>query len=173
MIKHIDGVGYSGKVTVTRFKKGKRVKRKIIENTGTWELFRILCYSLAGSVTSTDLPGCIDVMYMDEDATIPTSSILVSPISTSDPTYSSSSSNSGTTNTSSITYKAYIYSQSLQDKSNTNQMYYVLKSRNGETVLAFVAADSSDSGFSVASDEVLVIEWTLTIGNVSSFSSST
>ena len=66
------GVGYKGIVTL-QLRKGKKkpYKTVVIKNTGTSELFRILCNAVIGNSVNAYMPQFLGVFYYDGSATPP------------------------------------------------------------------------------------------------------
>lgn len=207
-------IGYKGNVRISKYRKGRLIKRKTLHNAGTWNLFNLLCTSLDRNqeVQPYEKPTYLDIMCARdknnnpiniEDATIGSlHSILASSlpfistqyIDTSNPeessqsvggTFATQDSTSGSPISSYITFRSLVtlanYNESA-NPDNASPLFFVLKSGNsaGEsnsTILAVVPYVDEDGklitceNFSIADDEVYIVDWTLTLSNVVSSSS--
>lgn len=199
-------IEYKGNVRISKYRKGRLIKRKTLHNAGTWNLFNLLCTSLDRNqeVQPYEKPTYLDLMYapVGNDEVSSLSSILASSlpfistryIDTSNPGESSQSiggtlAEQGSTSeppiSSYITFRSLItlanYNESANPK-NESPLFFVLKSGNssGEsdsTILAIVPYVNENgnaitcSKFSIADDEVYIVDWTLTLSNVVSSSS--
>lgn len=157
-------IGYIGTVTVSKYRHGRLQKRWTRQNNGTWALFNYLCASLLDQNVGSDIPTVLDVTRI-ASGEIPTESILRAQPQLELVSIDMDTQNISTTKSCSISWRATLTSSYVDGTTLDGDAYYCLRAGSSGNVLAFLPTGSTAARFTIASDEVFTITWTMTIGN--------
>ena len=157
-------IGYIGTVTVSKYRHGRLQKRWTRQNNGTWALFNYLCASLLDRNVGSDIPTVLDVTRI-ASGEIPTESILRTQPQLELVSIDMDTQNISTTKSCSISWRATLTSGYVDGTTLGGDAYYCLRAGSSGNVLAFLPTGSTAAQFTIASDEVFIITWTMTIGN--------
>lgn len=166
-------ISYSGKVHTRKYRRGALIRESRITNEGTAALFLLLCESLMQNASDNRRPTYIDICYIAGSGFV---SMLNSPVSIMNTSIIQNSGSTGVANTNlssvSVIFRVNVSSGQVLPSGapqGSGNIYFVLKDASGEingSVLAYVEDTTvSASSFGIASDEVYIIDWTLTVGN--------
>lgn len=157
-------LAYEGSIRVYKYKRGRLVKTFKRHNRGTVALFTLLCNALRGQLGSADRPSTIDIGITDGDDSF--SSVLgVAPSISIGAVVVDNENDS-----SSITFSASLTNANSGEGIQSGRLYYALRSGTG-SVLA-TSFTGMTSTFTIAIDEIYLIQWTLTFSNAASDSTT-
>ena len=168
-------ISYSGKVRTRKYRRGALIRERRITNDGTTSLFLLMCESLIQDTIDNRRPMYIDICYNTGSGFV---SLLTNPVSIVNTSIVSNSGSVGLSNINtssvSIIFSVNVSSGHISPAGappGSGSVYFVLRDStdeegaNGE-ILAYVADTTVlASSFGIASDEVYIIDWTLTVGN--------
>ena len=162
---------YSGKVRTRKYRRGALVRENRLTNNGTTNLFSLMCEGLYSNIEDSRRPHNIDVCYRSGNAFM---SMLTSPVTIGNTFLTSNPSTVGLSTTPvSVTFSTTISSGQVSPTSSgvgSGNVYYVLRTSNDTSTTANILAfledtNTSANSFGIATDEVFILDWTLTVGN--------
>ena len=166
-------ISYSGKVRTRKYRRGALIRESRITNDGTTSLFLLMCESLIQATIDNRRPMYIDICYIAGSGFV---SLLANPVSIMNTSIIQNSGSTGVANTN-LSSVSVIFSVNVSSgqvlpsgaPQGSGNLYFVLKDSSGGingSVLAYVEDTTViASSFGIASDEVYIIDWTLTVGN--------
>ena len=144
-------------------------------NEGTNTLFRLICECLYQNPIGSRRPRFIDICYNTGSGFV---SLLTNPVSIMNTNIVSNSGSIGVSDINissvSIIFNANVSNGQVSPSGappESGNIYFVLRDSTDETgtsgeVLAYVVdTTTSAENFGIASDEVYIVDWTLTVGN--------
>lgn len=168
-------ISYSGKVRTRKYRRGALVRECRLVNEGTSTLFTLICDSLYQNTSNERRPRFIDICYNAGSGFV---SLLTNPVSIMNTSVVANSGSIGISNINtssvSIVFNVNVSSGQVSPSgapSGSGSIYFVLRDSTAESgesgsILAYVADTATlAENFGIASDEVYIIDWVLTVGN--------
>ena len=168
-------ISYSGKVRTRKYRRGALVRECRLVNEGTNTLFRLICECLYQNPIGSRRPRFIDICYNTGSGFV---SLLTNPVSIMNTNIVSNSGSIGVSDINissvSIIFNANVSNGQVSPSGappESGNIYFVLRDSTDETgtsgeILAYVADPNTFAeNFGIASDEVYIVDWTLTVGN--------
>ena len=169
-------ISYSGKVRTRKYRRGALVRECRLVNEGTNTLFRLICECLYQNPIGSRRPRFIDICYSTKSSGFV--SLLTNPISIMNTSIINNSGSVGVSNINtssvSIIFNVNVSNGQVSPAGappGSGNVYFVLRDSTGEEgtsgeILAYVADPNTFAeNFGIASDEVYIVDWTLTVGN--------
>lgn len=171
----ITNLGYHGTVKIQQFKRGKLKKIKTIRNAGTHALFRILCNALSGSYTAAQRPAYLDVGYFSSAGATTADSFTSVLYGNNLPLVTVEEAGQGdpdSIDSCSVTFAGTVTHAYLASTGGAHGNVCIALRGGASTtpgqgqILAYIKIDDwMWPAWSISSDEVYLILWTLEIGN--------
>ena len=168
-------ISYSGKVRTRKYRRGALVRECRLVNEGTNTLFRLICECLYQNPFGERRPRFIDICYNTGSGFV---SLLTNPVSIMNTSVINNSGSVGVSNINtssvSIIFNVNVSNGQVSPAGappGSGNVYFVLRDSTGEEgtsgeILAYVADPNTFAeNFGIASDEVYIVDWTLTVGN--------
>ena len=168
-------ISYSGKVHTRKYRRGALVRECRLVNEGTVTLFRLICDCLYQNPIDSRRPRFIDICYDTGSGFV---SLLTNPASIMNTKIVDSSGSIGVSNIN-ISSVSIIFNVNLSNGQvspsgappESGNIYFVLRDSTDDDgtsgeILAYVEdTTTSAENFGIASDEVCIVDWVLTVGN--------